>query len=135
VAALVVRLHKDYDFDLGKAIAMAIIHDWTESWLDDVTVPTKKKFAKLALAVQEAEASIALEEFPEPVYKLWLEHKEHFTIESKIVHYADVLQCMQYASHEVKLGNSGYMNNVVYETQLRIATLEEELYEHKRTER
>lgn len=132
VSAIVIRLHKDYMFDLGKAVSMAIIHDWTESWLDDVTVPTKKLFPKLALAVQEAEAEIASTEFPEPVYELWLEHKEHFTVESKIVHYADVLQCLQYAKHEVVLTNNPYMKKVVRETVSRMETLESELHEYKR---
>ena len=132
VAALVVRLHKDYDFDLGKAVSMAIIHDWTESWLDDVTVPTKKMFPKLALAVQEAEAEIASNEFPEPVYRLWLEHKEHLTVESKIVHYADVLQCLQYSKHEVSIGKNDYMLRVMSQTVDRIYEMTEELDEFKR---
>jgi len=132
VACIVIRLHKDYDFDLGSAVTMAVMHDWTESWIDDITVPTKKLFPKIALAVQEAEAEIAEREFPAPVYRLWLEHKEHFTIESKIVHYADIIQCMQYANHELKLSDNKYMKKVLDETKSRITSAEEELYAYKR---
>jgi 5'-deoxynucleotidase YfbR-like HD superfamily hydrolase len=132
VACIVIRLHKEYDFDLGAAVVMATMHDWTESWLDDVTVPTKRKFPKLALAVQEAEAQIAATEFPDNIYQLWLEHKEHLSVESKIVHYADVIQCMQYAGHEVKISGNSYMAKVLQETEERINEIEEELHVYRR---
>jgi 5'-deoxynucleotidase YfbR-like HD superfamily hydrolase len=132
VAALVIRLHKDYEFDLGVATTMAIMHDWTESWLDDITVPTKRQFPLIAAAVLAAESYIAHREFPQPILELWLEHKECITVESQIVHYADVLQCMQYAQHEVRIGNNGYMQTVVEETHERLQILERQLIGYKR---
>lgn len=133
VAALVVRLHKDYEFDLGKAVTMAIIHDWTESWLDDIMVTTKKMFPKLNREVEAAELHIAEQEFPDPILDLWIENKERDSLESQIVHYADVLQCLQYAEHEIKLGND-YMERVRQESLIRVEFLEGELRNARRTE-
>lgn len=124
VAAVVIRLHKEYDFDLGRAVAMATIHDWTESWVDDITVATKRKFPKLKAVVAAIEEEIAEKEFPQPVYELWLEHKECITVEAKIVHYADVLQVIQYSNNEIKLGNTGYMEQVNSEACIRANKLE-----------
>lgn len=133
VAALVIRLHKDYEFDLGKAVTMAIIHDWTESWLDDIMVTTKKEFKNLAKEVSMAELIIAEREFPEPILELWVDNKENESLESKIVHYADVLQCLQYAEHEIKLGND-YMLRVHDESLKRIHQIEGELVNAKKSD-
>lgn len=131
VAALVVRLHKDYEFDLGKAVSMAIVHDLTESWIDDITVPTKRKFEEIENAISMAEIATAHEEFPEPVLELWLEHKDGLSIESKVVHLADVMQCIQYAKGEVTLGNK-YMERVLIESETRLITLVGDVNEYRR---
>jgi 5'-deoxynucleotidase YfbR-like HD superfamily hydrolase len=132
VAALVIRLHKDYEFDLGRAVTMAVMHDWTESWIDDITVPTKKEFPALAEAISQAEAEVAAREFPQPILEIWEEHKECMTVESKIVHLADILQCMQYSKGEVRLGNNGYMQKVYDETIQRSTKLFSELKIYER---
>ena len=58
VASLVVKLSDAYSFDLGKAVVMATIHDWTESWTDDITIATKIKFPLIAEAVEIAELEV-----------------------------------------------------------------------------
>jgi 5'-deoxynucleotidase YfbR-like HD superfamily hydrolase len=131
VAALVVRLHKDYQFDIGRAVSMAILHDWTESWIDDITVPTKRKFEEIELAISKAEIEVAHEEFPEPILSLWLEHKDGLSIESKIVHLADVMQCIQYAKGEVTLGNK-YMERVLNDSESRLISLIGEVNVYRR---
>jgi 5'-deoxynucleotidase YfbR-like HD superfamily hydrolase len=134
VASLVVRLREDYTFDLGKAVTMATIHDWTESWTDDITVATKRKFPLLADAVEVVEVQVVKKYFPNCVKAIWLEYKECVSVESKIVKYADTLQVMQYAENEAKLGNK-YMESVVEDAKQRLLILEDALHEYARVAR
>jgi 5'-deoxynucleotidase YfbR-like HD superfamily hydrolase len=131
VASLVVKLQEDYSFDLGKAVTMATIHDWTESWTDDITVATKRKFPLIADAVEVVEYQVVREFFPNSVQNIWSEYKEGHSVEAKIVKYADTLQVIQYAVNEAKLGNK-YMESVVEDAKQRLLKLEYELYAYKR---
>ena len=135
VASLVIKLHEYYEFNLGKATTMAIIHDWAEAWTDDITVATKKQFPLIEKAVRYAELEVANNKFSPVVLEHWSEHNKGTTVEAKIVHMADIMQCMQYASHEIKLGNSGYMCDVLKDANERLEKLEEELYEYKRCDK
>lgn len=132
VASIVIKLHDEYKFNVDEAVTMAIVHDWTEAWTDDVTVATKRKFPSIAKAVKESELEVANEEFSPLVLDRWLEHNSCITLESKIVHMADVIQCIQYTKHEVNLGNNGYMLDVLNTSKQRLKILEEALYEYKR---
>lgn len=132
VASIVVKLYDDYNFDLGKAVAMAVIHDWTESWVDDVTVATKRAFPYIAEAVKIAEKQVVLNNFSATTASLWFEHEAKQSVESLIVHYADVIQCMQYSGNELKLGNDGYMKEVFFMSGERAKELKELLNEFKR---
>lgn len=132
VSAIVIKLHEDYYFDLGEALTMAVIHDWTESYTDDITIATKKMFPGIAKAVDKAEGTIAKLEFSSAIYSIWKTYKDGNTIEAKIVKYADILQVIQYAQNEVKMGNDGYMQSVLNGATYRSYELETELKEHKR---
>ena len=132
VASIVIKLYHEYEFILGDAIAMAISHDWTESYTDDITVATKRLYPSIAKAVERVEAKVAKHEFDPVVYNLWREYKEGISIESKIVKYADTLQVIQYAQGEVNMGNSAYFKNVVEDATYRAYKLEGELSEYKR---
>lgn len=131
VASLVVKLQEDYSFDLGRAVTMATIHDWTESWTDDITVATKRKFPLINNAVEVVESQVARSVFSRDIFSIWLEYKEGVSIESKIVKYADTLQVIQYAENEAKLGNK-YMESVVEDAKQRLLILEDALNEYKR---
>lgn len=132
VASIVVKLHDAYRFDLGSATTMAIVHDWTEAWTDDVTVATKRAFPEIASAVKMAELRIANSEFSPIVLSHWSDHNMGNTVESKIVHMADVIQCIQYSRHEIKLGNDGYMEEVLGMSVRRLTKLEGELREYRK---
>lgn len=131
VASLVIKLNEEYEFDLGKAVTMATIHDWTESWTDDITVATKRKFPLLANAVEVAELQVVTQFFPSCIKAAWLEYKEGVSIEAKIVKYADTLQIIQYAENEARLGNK-YMESVVEDAKQRLLILKGDLYEYNR---
>lgn len=132
VAAIVMKLYDDYEFDIGHATCMAISHDWTESYTDDITVATKRAYPSIAKAVEAVEAKIAKTEFSSVSYELWKEYKEAISIESKIVKYADTIQVIQYAQGEVNMGNTAYFKSVVEDATYRTYKLEGELHEHKR---
>ena len=106
VASIVVKLYETYDFNLGKALLMAVTHDWAESWLGDIVNVVKNGYPYVGVAIQEAEYYIMGENFYGIVYENWHEHNELISVEAKIVKYADVLQVLQYANHEVSLGNT-----------------------------
>ena len=132
VASIVIKLHEIYIFDMHKAVTMAVMHDWTESWIDDTTCLVKSNFPDIAKAVKEAERYIVNNHFNNEMHGLWYELDKNKTIESLIVHLADVIQCSQYAKNEIKLGNDGYMKQVLDMSEFRINMLESELYDYKR---
>jgi putative hydrolase of HD superfamily len=133
VAAIVMKLYDEYEFRVGHATCMAILHDWTESYTDDITVLTKRKYPEIAKVVERVESKVAKKELSPMAYELWKEYKEGETVESKIVKYADTLQVIQYAQGEVNLGNSAYMASVVADATLRSYKLEVMLNEHKKS--
>jgi len=47
VTAIVLELHKYYDFDLEKALTMAVVHDFCETHISDVPRNVKNKYARL----------------------------------------------------------------------------------------
>lgn len=132
VSSIVIKLYDDYEFNLGEALIMAVTHDWTESYTDDITVATKRVYPGIAKAVEKAESIIAKKEFSSYVHIAWKAYKDGATVEAKIVKYADTLQVIQYAQNEIKLGNNGYMQSVLSDANNRCYKLEGELYEHKR---
>jgi 5'-deoxynucleotidase YfbR-like HD superfamily hydrolase len=132
VASIVMKLYDDYEFNIGHATCMAISHDWTESYTDDITVATKRAYPSIARAVEAVEAKIAKNEFSPVAYELWKEYKDATSVESKIVKYADTLQVIQYAQGEVNMGNNAYFKSVVEDATYRAYKLEGELHEFKR---
>lgn len=130
VAAIVMKLHSKYDFDLGRALQMAIAHDMPESETNDISWAIKQRYPKIKEVLAEAEDDFA-NSMPCSV-QVGLVEYSRCTIESDIVKLADAMQCLQYANHEVLLGNRGYMLSVVDSSTKRIAQLEEELVDDER---
>ena len=64
VAVLTLKLHDDYEFDLEKALKMALVHDIPELHLSDVTHDVKRNFPKLADEVTKAEYVIMRDKYP-----------------------------------------------------------------------
>lgn len=128
VASIVIMLSDTYKFDVGKAVTMAVIHDWPEAWLGDITVAVKREYPAIKDAVNIAEEQVVKDNFGIMTTELWLEHTNKTSIESLIVHLADVMQCKQYAEHEIKLGNDGYMREVLELASSRQNEIEELLH-------
>jgi 5'-deoxynucleotidase YfbR-like HD superfamily hydrolase len=132
VASIVIKLADEYEFNVGKAVSLAIIHDWSESYTDDITVLTKRAYPEIGKAVEKVELKIAKKEFSPMVLELWKEYKTMASPEALIVKYADILQVIQYAQAEVNMGNKAYMQSVVNDATYRCFKLEERLNEYKR---
>ena len=106
VATYVMELYKDYKFDLNKAVQMAIIHDFAESFIGDITLSTKTMCPDLVKAVSNAEKEVMFQNFPSFIYELYREYEQRTSVESLIVKLADTMQVKQYAGNEIELGNN-----------------------------
>ena len=106
VAPYVMELYNDYKFDLNKAVQMAIIHDFAESFIGDITLSTKTMCPDLVKTVAEAEKEVMFQNFPSFIYELYREYEQRTSVESLIVKLADTLQVKQYAGNEIELGNN-----------------------------
>jgi 5'-deoxynucleotidase YfbR-like HD superfamily hydrolase len=136
VAAIVIKLREKYEFYLEDALVIAVSHDMTEMELNDCPHIIKQKYPSIAKAYQECEEEVA-DQLPEII--AWGSRefdKQDKTVEAKIVHLADCMQCLQFAGVELKLGNTGYMQTVYSNSEARIEILTQELqdYERNRTE-
>lgn len=106
VATYVMELYKDYKFDLNKAVQMAIIHDFAESFIGDITLSTKTMCPDLVEAVSNAEKEVMFQNFPSFIYELYREYEQRTSVESLIVKLADTMQVKQYTGNEIELGNN-----------------------------
>lgn len=106
VATYVMELYKDYKFDLNKAVQMAIIHDFAESFIGDITLSTKTMCPDLVEAVSNAEKEVMFQNFPSFIYELYRDYEQRTSVESLIVKLADTMQVKQYAGNEIELGNN-----------------------------
>ena len=131
VAAILFDLYERYYFDIGKAIQMAICHDMPEIELNDVPRLIKKKYPQIARAFKTCEKKV-LKLFPKSIQGCIASYAENDTVEAKMVHYADAIQCKQFAQTEVNLGNTGYMQEVLDASIMRIAEFNIILEEYER---
>lgn len=131
VSALVMHLSSKYSFDLGKALAIAICHDMPESVTNDISHETKKLFPEINSVLKKAEKEFA-STLPSKIRESILSYDED-SVEAKIVHLADAMQCYQYASNERDLGNNGYMLTVIESSTKRITKLTKELKKYENT--
>lgn len=122
VSVEILNLYSLYEFDLGKAISMAITHDFLESEVDDVNHYIKRKYPLIKKAIKDAEEQ-ELSNYPQFIIDLINEYRNGESVESKIVKLADTIQCSTYSKHEMNLGNHGYMKEVNTKSNERAAEL------------
>ena len=124
VAAIIQKLYDKYDFDLGRALNMAISHDMIEVYVNDIPHLIKQRHPDLTALLKDIETREA-ENFPSCV-EHGIRELQFKSFETTIVQMADAIQCNQYASNEISLGNSSYMQKVVDHSVERVMILEEE---------
>lgn len=104
VAMLVMEAHKIYDFDLCKALQMALLHDAAEVHLTDMPWNTKARFPAIAAAVHDAEVEIAKAD--SDYSDLLLEQLACETLESRIVKLADLQSVVLFCDAELAISSS-----------------------------
>jgi len=126
VAAILFQLHMEYKFNLGDALELAVAHDILESETSDVCHLLKKEHPDLYTALKKAEKEAAIR-FPISIQIAIERYDENKSIEAKVVHLADAMQCQQYAENEIRLGSNHYFKEVRSNSIKRINFLKAEL--------
>jgi len=130
VALGVLLMSKYYEFHVGKALKIAICHDLAEMEISDVNHLVKKNFPGVAAALLKAEMQI-VDHFPEQVKDYCTMYHDN-SAEALVVHYADAMQCAQYANNELAMGNTGYMTDVLNNSLARMNVIQEKLEGYKK---
>ena len=112
VAAYVLKLHDYYNFNLEKALKMALLHDFNEVFVSDVPFPIKTKYKELNKALEKAEYEVNSDYIGKDFADEMLEFNNMSSAEGIIVELGDVLSVVSYSKHEIGLGNSSYMKDV-----------------------
>lgn len=120
VTAYTLKLHDYFDFDLEKALRIAILHDFAEAYISDVPHPIKMKFPKLTEELEKAEYGINSEYISEEFAKDLEGFNNASTPEGCIVEISDVLSVITYSKYEIELGNSQYMKDVLNRSITRL---------------
>lgn len=131
VSALLLQLNEEYHFDLGKALIIATSHDVLEADTSDICHTLKRDNKELYNAIKRAEKSFA-KHYPPIIGKAIKEYDKNDTIESKMVHLADALQCLQTSNNELKVGLNSYFTEVRDNSIIRIERIREELMEYRK---
>ena len=131
VALIVSRLYQHYDFNLEKALLMAIVHDIFEVHISDVPRNVKMNYPKLKTIMDEIEDDCIKRKYPE-YHDIIYDFNGKHSIEALIVKLADNLSCIQYADTEIKLGSNYYMPEVVKEATKTVKKIEQKIKEYKR---
>ena len=81
VAAILFRLHEDYEFELSKAVTMAIVHDMPEMELNDVPRIIKQRYPLIKDAFRACELDV-IDELPMPVRAYLRTYEQMDTVEA-----------------------------------------------------
>lgn len=127
VTVLVLKLHDYFEFDLEKALRIALLHDYPEIYISDVPRPVKTRFPKIQEAMDEAERVVVREKLGEEYVELLQEFNDQSSPEGLICTYADICSCVQYSSVEVALGNKDYMAYVLTHSGQKLKEMEGKL--------
>lgn len=123
VAAYVLKLAHYYDFDVEKALILALLHDYAEAYISDVPHPIKKQNPALEEALEAAEKKVLIDHLSSDFADLIEEFNHGTSPEGLICQLADVMSVVSYAKYEMELGNSSYMRQVYEKTQPRYIEL------------
>ena len=105
VAAIVLKLHQYYEFNLETALTTAIIHDIPEAFMSDVPYTIKQKHEKLSKALDEVEADVTKSFLSEKANELLNHFNKCDTPEGLVCRLADIISVILYSADEIKTGN------------------------------
>jgi len=131
VAAYVLKLHDKYDFNLEKALSIALMHDFSECYITDVIHPVKEKYPKIAEALSEAEYSENEKhlnsEYAKAIDQM---NNEEDVPETLIVNLADILSVYSYATDEKQFSNNSYIDVVIKNAENRSLKIKQKLQKY-----
>lgn len=114
VTLIVLKLYEAYQFNLERALSMAIIHDLPEIHCSDVSHRVKALYPEVAQAIKLVENKVWATEFPPEWAALAKEEGEAQTAEALAVKLADAISVLQYSDCECLLGNGSEEMQSVY---------------------
>ena len=132
VTLIVLKLYEVYDFNLAKALSMAITHDLPEIYVSDVTYKVKQDYPAVSEALKVAEKEVWAKHFPQWGH-LAEDLEGNVSVESLIVKLADIISVLQFSDCEISLGNSQEdILNINNEVVFRIKQYEDKLVNNLR---
>ena len=105
VAAIVLKLHQYYEFNLEQAIVTAIIHDIPEAFMSDVPYTIKQKHENLSKVLDEVEEDVTKSFLSEQANELLKHFNNCDTPEGLVCRLADIISVVMYSADEIKTGN------------------------------
>lgn len=134
VAAYVLKLAQYYNFDVTKALALALMHDYSEAYISDVPHPIKAQNPDLAIALEKAEEKVVKGHLSDMMAEILGEFNALSGPEGLVCVLADVMSVVSYAKYEMELGNSSYMKQVYEKTKPRYESILKQLSEYAKGE-
>lgn len=106
VACLSLLLSEGLKLDEAKVLKMALIHDWPEALVGDISYSALPYLGgkEVKGRVEERAFQRLLGEKKE-FLELWREFREEKTLESKLVHFCDYFAILLQARHYFEIGN------------------------------
>lgn len=113
-----------------KATAMAIVHDYPETYTADIPHDCKVKYPELRSLLSKIEVEFIKEEVPE-LEELFKAYQEGKGIEAILVDLGDAISVLQYVNREINHGNRDKdMEIIKNEVSARVINLSNTLQEH-----
>jgi len=130
-AMIVPKLRDIYEFDLLKAIMIALYHDWGEQETSDVPFPIKRNMPpEIVRQLEDIEISVIKRDLSDTMAE-WIKEFNSFEMcdaspEVLAVAYADAISVITYSKKEATLGNKEWFEGyVIPYTEKRIEKLKE----------
>jgi len=106
VASLSLLLSQGLELDQTKVLKMALIHDWPEALVGDISYSALPYLGgKEVKGIVEERAFQRLLGEKKEFLEIWREFREDRTSESKLVHFCDYFAILLQALHYYELGN------------------------------
>ena len=130
VAYNIIKIGYDYGIaqsSINKAVTMAIVHDVSESYTNDIPHDCKHAYPELRELLSKIEGAYIKSITPEIEY-YYNEVEQGDTLEALLVSLGDAISVLEFTNRELELGNKSEDFQIIHnEICVRITTLFEKL--------